>query len=74
MVASLTRIASQPLFKFSESAGDALLREIDTALKAFQYKEGWKRLMHNVMARGYSWDQPAKEYSALYKEVARKRR
>ena len=61
-------------FKFSEYTGEALLGEIDKALKAFQYKEAWKRLMHNGMARDYSWDQPAKEYSALYKEVARKRR
>jgi starch synthase len=46
---------------------------IDRALAAFQVKDGWKRLMLNGMARNYSWEQPAREYAAVYEEVARRR-
>jgi starch synthase len=60
-------------FKFDEYSADKLLGAIDRALMAFQYKEAWKRLMRNGMARNYSWEQPAKEYAAVYQEVASRR-
>ena len=60
-------------FKFEGVSGEALLAAIDRALAAFQDKEGWKKLMLNGMARNYSWEQPAKEYAAIYEEVAQRR-
>jgi starch synthase len=60
-------------FKFEGLSADGLLAAIDRALAAFADKIGWKKLMRNGMARNYSWAGPAKEYAALYEEVARRR-
>jgi len=61
-------------FKFNSYTPESLLAAIDKALMAFQYKEAWKRLMHNGMAKDYSWVQPAKEYVAVYEEAAKRRK
>jgi starch synthase len=60
-------------FKFEEFSGEALLAAIDRALSAFDDKAGWKKLMLNGMAENYSWEQPAREYAAVYEEAARRR-
>ncbi|MDR3751062.1 MAG: glycogen synthase GlgA [Terracidiphilus sp.] len=60
-------------FKFYGYEAADLLAAIDRALDAFQNKKAWKRLMRNGMARNYSWEQPAREYAAVYEEVARRR-
>jgi len=57
-------------FKFSGHEAKDLLAAIDRALEAFQDKEAWQRLMRNGMARNYSWQQPAREYAAVYEEAA----
>jgi len=60
-------------FKFKGRTGGALLMAIERALLAFRDKGGWDRLMRNGMARNYSWEQPAREYAAVYEEAARGR-
>jgi starch synthase len=60
-------------FKFSGLRAEALLATIMRALAAFADKDGWKRLMLNGMARNYSWDQPAREYAAVYEEAVSRR-
>ena len=60
-------------FKFEGLSAEALLAAIDRALLAFQDKNSWRRLMLNGMAQNYSWEQPAREYAAVYEEVARRR-
>ena len=60
-------------FKFEGLDSLDLLEAIDRALAAFEDQEGWKKLMRNGMARNYSWEQPAREYAAVYEEVARRR-
>ncbi len=60
-------------FKFESLSPDALLAAIDRALAAFQDKKAWTKLMRNGMARNYSWKQPAREYAAIYEEIARRR-
>jgi starch synthase len=60
-------------FKFSDKNAGALMAAIERALMAFEDKAGWKRLMLNGMARNYSWEQPAREYAAVYEEAAGKR-
>jgi len=57
-------------FKFTDVSGEALLAAIERALAAFEDQAGWKRLMLNGMARNYSWEQPAREYAAVYEEAA----
>jgi starch synthase len=60
-------------FKFEEYSAKELLAAIDRALAAFQDKDSWQVLMLNGMARNYSWEQPAREYAAVYDEVAQRR-
>jgi starch synthase len=61
-------------FKFRGYTAEVLLTEMDRALDVFQDKKSWQRLMRNGMARNYSWEQPAREYAALYEEVAERRK
>jgi starch synthase len=61
-------------FKFKGLRAEGLWAAIERALAAFEDKEGWKRLMLNGMVRVYGWEQPAREYSKVYEEAARKRR
>jgi starch synthase len=60
-------------FKFYGYDAQELMRAIDRALTAFQDKFGWRKLMHNGMAKDYSWDGPAREYVGVYEEVLRRR-
>jgi starch synthase len=60
-------------FKFHGYNPLNLLAAIDRALSAFRDREGWARLMRNGMSRNYSWQQPAREYAAVYEEAARRR-
>jgi starch synthase len=60
-------------FKFQRFETGELLGAIDSALEAFKDKAGWERLMRNGMAQDFGWEQPAKQYSDLYEEVARRR-
>jgi starch synthase len=60
-------------FKFTDVSGVALLAAIERALAAFENQAGWKQLMLNGMARNYSWEQPAREYAAVYEEAAQRR-
>ena len=59
--------------KFNGLRAEGLWAAIDRALVAFEDKKGWKRLMLNGMAQDYSWAQPAREYAAVYEEVAQRR-
>jgi len=60
-------------FKFYGLSADGLLAAVDRALTAFKDKSNWQKLMLNGMAQNYSWEQPAREYAAVYDEVARRR-
>jgi starch synthase len=60
-------------FKFEGLSGGALLAAIQRALAAFADKEGWKRLMLNGMAKDYGWEQPVREYAAVYEEAVSRR-
>jgi starch synthase len=60
-------------FKFYGYDAQGLMAAIDRALEAFRNKSAWQRLMRNGMARNYSWQQPAREYAAVYEEAARRR-
>jgi starch synthase len=60
-------------FKFQGLKAAGLLLAIDRALKAFQDKDNWQRLMRNGMAQDFGWEKPAIEYVAAYEEVLRRR-
>ncbi len=59
-------------FKFEPYDAQAFLDAIDRALVAFYDKKQWSHLVQNGMAQDFSWAKPAREYIAIYEEVARK--
>jgi len=60
-------------FKFSEYSGSALLASLREAFAAYADKSAWLRLQTNGMAKDFSWNASAAEYTRLY-ELARKSR
>ncbi|HEY1768384.1 MAG TPA: glycogen synthase GlgA [Terracidiphilus sp.] len=60
-------------FKFAGFDPRDLLAEIDKALKVFQDKKAWHRLMRNGMVKDYGWEGPARAYVEVYAEAARRR-
>ena len=58
-------------FKFEKYESKELLKVIQRALKVFQQPEEWKRLMRNGMSRDFSWENSARKYINLYKELLR---
>jgi starch synthase len=60
-------------FKFVDYSPQAFLDAIDRALEAFHHEDCWRQLMRNGMAQNFSWDEPARQYAAVYEEVARRR-
>ncbi len=60
-------------FSFAEYKASALWACLQRALKAYQDKEGWKKIVRNGMYRDFSWQQSAKKYEELYyRGVAKK--
>ncbi len=56
-------------FKFEKYESKDLLKAIQRALKVYQQPEEWKRIMRNGMQKDFSWENSAKKYLALYKEL-----
>jgi starch synthase len=57
-------------FKFAEATAEALLETVRTAVGLYRQPDHWRRLVHNGMACDFSWDRSAREYEALYREIA----
>ncbi|HLK34469.1 MAG TPA: glycogen synthase GlgA [Terriglobales bacterium] len=56
-------------FKFSEYTGEALLATVKMALKAYQDKDAWHKLMRNGMNKDFSWNASAREYLRVYERA-----
>lgn len=56
-------------FVFKPFDSDAMLKEIQRALKLFKDKKAWNKIMKNGMKSDFSWQTSAKEYIELYKKV-----
>jgi len=56
-------------FMFKKYNAEDMLKEIKKALKIFQNKEEWQKLMKNGMKSDFSWNSSAKKYVELYKTV-----
>ena len=65
------RVGTSTGFKFQLYSGQALLETVRRALRAYQNRAVWQRLMRNGMRKDFSWDVSAKEYVAVYEKVAR---
>jgi starch synthase len=61
-------------FKFHDQNADSFLAAVHRATDLFRDdKSAWTTLMRNGMGKDYSWKEPARQYAALYEEVARRR-
>lgn len=56
-------------FLFKDYTAEAMLKEIEKALKLFGNKKQWTKLMRNGMKSDFSWHSSAKSYIDLYKKV-----
>jgi starch synthase len=56
-------------FKFEKYESKELMKVIQRALKVFQQPEEWKRLMRNGMMCNFSWENSARKYINLYKDL-----
>ena len=58
-------------FKFQEYTGWALMNAVREALGCWQNHDQWKEMVRRGMAKDFSWDASAAEYSALYRRLLR---
>ena len=58
-------------FKFHDYTGWALLNSIREAIGLWRDRQGWTEIVRNGMAKDFSWDASAAEYSALYNSLGR---
>jgi starch synthase len=56
-------------FVFKKYEGEALLKELNHALKLFKDKKTWIKIIKNGMKSDFSWNSSAKKYIELYKTV-----
>ncbi len=56
-------------FKFYKYDSKELLKTIQRALKVYQQPEEWKKIMRNGMQQDFSWQNSARKYLNLYKEI-----
>ncbi len=60
-------------FKFAEATATALLTTVRRAVAVYRQPDQWRRVVRNGVACDFSWDRSAKEYEALYQEIAARR-
>lgn len=58
-------------FKFSGYTAPELRAAVRQALTTFEKEAEWKRLMLNGMRQNFSWEEPAREYAAVYEKAHR---
>lgn len=56
-------------FMFKKYDTEEMVREIKRALKIFQDKDEWTKIIKNGMKSDFSWNSSAKKYVELYKTV-----
>lgn len=59
-------------FVFRDKDPQQLLRAVKRAVRAYQNREKWMRLVKNGMTADHSWTRSAKEYEKLYLKLANK--
>jgi starch synthase len=60
-------------FKFSGTTSDEFLGTVCRAMALYRHPDQWGRLVRNAMACDFSWGRSAKQYEALYEEIAARR-
>ena len=60
-------------FKFNKYDSKELLKTIKKAIKVYQDKKIWTKIMKNGMSKDFSWSNSAKKYIALYKKLIKEK-
>ena len=58
-------------FIFEKYEPAEFLKTLKTAIKVFQDKNAWYKIMRNGMALDFSWKVSAKKYMSLYSKLAK---
>lgn len=61
-------------FKFVEYEPGVFLDQIKDAVKVFEDRPGWMKLVQNGMQADFSWEKSAREYVSLYEKVRERKR
>src|SRR4029453_19201389 len=56
-------------FRFDNPDGTGLMWALDEALKTYQDRAAWKRLMRNGMEKDFSWDRSAEAYVGAFRRA-----
>jgi len=56
-------------FLFGDFKPSALYDTLRFALHCYQDEQAWRSLMHNGMARDFSWDRQGEHYVELYRKL-----
>ena len=56
-------------FMFKPYDGNAMIKELKRALKIFEDKKTWTKIMRSGMKSDFSWNASAKKYIELYKTI-----
>jgi starch synthase len=56
-------------FHFKHPTLESFVEAVERALKLFEDKEVWNRLIQTAMAQDYSWEHSSDEYLTLYKSL-----
>ncbi len=56
-------------FTFSEETPQAMCDAVKRALKVYENKEDWKRLIETVMNVDFSWEKSAEKYYSMYSNL-----
>ena len=57
-------------FTFIEGTSEGLLGALDRAVGLYSDRASWQRVTRQAMTRDFSWDAAARQYVALYNEMA----
>ena len=58
-------------FKFKKYDSRELLKTIQRAMKVYHEDAAWKKIMKNGMQKDFSWESSAKNYTNLYRTLAK---
>jgi starch synthase len=57
-------------FTFEAATADALAATHEWAIAQYANRASWRQMMREAMTRDFSWAQSARQYAALYRELA----
>ena len=61
-------------FVFDDYSSEALVAIVERAVKAFESKEAWQKLVHRIMALNFSWQSSAEKYASVYQKAIEAKR